>query len=337
MVDHLTGELIACHECDHIYRVEPLPPGAKATCSHCGGLLYRNIPNSLERSLALYISALILFILANSYPFLSLEFSGRVVVNNLLEGGLALYRMGMGELGLLVFFTSILFPLAVIAGMIYLLSGALFMERLPPAAGLIYRIIHAVDSWSLVSVFMLAVLIAIVKLQDLANVITGTSLYALIGLLIIYSAARASFDPRALWSFSTARAPVNPSNLGVVLTCHACGLLHDGEQGAAECRRCNASLHRRKVGWRRHLGGVRVVVDPAFRQRGLASRLIDELIDIATREGLERLYAEIPAENGAALDVFRKQGFLEVARFERNVIDPAGTYHDLVVLNLDLA
>ena len=246
MVDHLTGELIACHECDHIYRVEPLPPGAKATCSHCGGLLYRNIPNSLERSLALYISALILFILANSYPFLSLEFSGRVVVNNLLEGGLALYRMGMGELGLLVFFTSILFPLAVIAGMIYLLSGALFMERLPPAAGLIYRIIHAVDSWSLVSVFMLAVLIAIVKLQDLANVITGTSLYALIGLLIISSAARASFDPRALWSLSTARAPVNLSNLGVVLTCHACGLLHDGEQGAAECRRCNASLHRRK-------------------------------------------------------------------------------------------
>lgn len=99
----------------------------------------------------------------------------------------------------------------------------------------------------------------------------------------------------------------------------------------------DASLHRRKVGWRRHLGGVRVVVDPTFRQRGLASRLIDELIDIATREGLERLYAEIPAENGAALEAFRKQGFQEVARFERNVIDSAGTYHDLVILNLDLA
>lgn len=99
----------------------------------------------------------------------------------------------------------------------------------------------------------------------------------------------------------------------------------------------DASLHRRKEGWRRHLGGVRVVVDPTFRHRGLASRLVDELIDVATREGLERLYAEITAENATALDVFRKRGFEEVARFERNIVDPAGEYHDLVVLHLDLA
>lgn len=99
----------------------------------------------------------------------------------------------------------------------------------------------------------------------------------------------------------------------------------------------DASLHRRKEGWRRHLGGVRVVVDPAFRKKGLASRLVDELMDIAAREGLERLYAEISAENATALDVFQKRGFEQVARFERNIIDPAGEYHDLVVLHLDLA
>jgi len=99
----------------------------------------------------------------------------------------------------------------------------------------------------------------------------------------------------------------------------------------------DASLHRRREGWRRHLGGVRVAVDPAYRQKGLASLLIDELIDIATREGLERLYAEIPGENAAAIETFRKRGFEEVARFERNLIDLAGTYHDLVVLHLDLA
>ena len=245
MVDNLTGELIACHECDHLYRIEQLPAGAKATCSHCGSLLYRNIPNTLQRSLALYISALILFILANSFPFLSLEFSGRVVVNNLLEGGLALYRLGMGELGLLVFLTSILFPLLVITGMIYLLGGAL-SGRLPPASGLVYRIVHAVDSWSLVSVFMLAVLIAIVKLQDLANVITGISLYALCFLLIMYSAARASFDPRALWVLSPVRSQVDPAKSHEILNCHSCGFLQDGQAEAAHCRRCRSRLHRRK-------------------------------------------------------------------------------------------
>jgi acetoin utilization protein AcuB len=59
----------------------------------------------------------------------------------------------------------------------------------------------------------------------------------------------------------------------------------------------DASLHRRKEGWRRHLGGVRVVVDPAFRHRGLASKLIDELTAVARKEGLDRLYAEIPADD----------------------------------------
>jgi L-amino acid N-acyltransferase YncA len=99
----------------------------------------------------------------------------------------------------------------------------------------------------------------------------------------------------------------------------------------------DASLHRRKEGWRRHLGGVRVVVDPDFRHKGLASRLIDELIAVARKEGLDRLYAEVPADDQPAIDVFRARGFTQVARFERNILDRAGKYHDLAVLHLDLA
>lgn len=99
----------------------------------------------------------------------------------------------------------------------------------------------------------------------------------------------------------------------------------------------DASLHRRKEGWRRHLGGVRVVVDPAFRHKGLASKLIDELTDIATREGLDRLYAEIPADDKPAIDVFQARGFTQVALFERNILDRTGKYHDLAVYHLELA
>jgi ribosomal protein S18 acetylase RimI-like enzyme len=99
----------------------------------------------------------------------------------------------------------------------------------------------------------------------------------------------------------------------------------------------DASLHRRKEGWRRHLAGVRVVVDPAYRHRGLASRLIDELTEVALEEGIERLYAEVPADGRAAIDVFERRGFKPVARFERNILDRAGKYHDLAVYHLDLA
>jgi L-amino acid N-acyltransferase YncA len=99
----------------------------------------------------------------------------------------------------------------------------------------------------------------------------------------------------------------------------------------------DASLHRRKEGWRRHLASIRVVVDPAHRHKGLASRLIDELAEIAVREGIERLYAEIPADDRAAIDVFQRRGFKLVARFERNILDREGRYHDLSVYHLDLS
>jgi RimJ/RimL family protein N-acetyltransferase len=99
----------------------------------------------------------------------------------------------------------------------------------------------------------------------------------------------------------------------------------------------DATLHRRREGWRRHLGGLRIVVDPEFRELGLASRLIDELVDVATDEGLERAYVEIPTDATAAMEVFEERGFKKVAVFERNIIDLAGQYHDLAVLHLDLA
>lgn len=99
----------------------------------------------------------------------------------------------------------------------------------------------------------------------------------------------------------------------------------------------DASLHRRKEGWRRHLGGVRVVVDPEFRHRGLAAGLIVELIDIARMEGLERLYAEIPADDQPALDVFHGRGFKEVVLFRQNILDREGKYHDLALLQVELS
>lgn len=98
----------------------------------------------------------------------------------------------------------------------------------------------------------------------------------------------------------------------------------------------DVSLHRRKEGWRRHLGGVRVVVDPKFRHKGLAAALIDELLHFAGKEGLDGLYAEIPADDQPALELFKGRGFKQVARFERNILDRAGKYHDLAVFHLDL-
>ena len=244
MVTENEGEIIACHECEHLYRYEPIEPGAKANCSYCGALLYRNVPNSLVRSLALYISALILFLIANYYPFLSLKLGGRVEQNILISGGLALYKLGMGELGLLIFLTSVGFPFITIVGMLYLIIPLRF-GYLPKGAAPVYRVINAIAPWSLVSVFMLAVLIAFVKLQDIAEVLPGTAAYALSVLLVVYTAARASFDPRLLWSHP-AFPRTNVTGASTILNCHTCGLLTDADAGHQVCPRCQTPLHHRK-------------------------------------------------------------------------------------------
>lgn len=248
MSDLSTGELLACHDCDHLYRHEPIPAGARADCRYCGALLYRNIPDSLNRTIALYCTALLLFVIANCFPFLSLKLGGRVVENILLSGGWAMYQLGMGDLGLLIFLTSIAFPFLVITGMLYLLLPVR-MGFVPRGIGPIYRLVHAVSPWSLVGVFMLGVLIAIVKLQDLATVLTGTSLYAVAALMVAYSAARAGFDARTFWAAVPFRRPAAPAHpVGRHLNCHLCGLVsveHPGAR-AQRCPRCRTPLHARK-------------------------------------------------------------------------------------------
>ena len=191
------GGLMACHECDLLHRIAPLAPGGKALCTRCAALLYRNVPDSLNRASALYLAALMLWTMANVFPFVSLKLSGRVEENLMLSGPLALARSGMPELGLLVFLTSILFPLLTIAGTLYVLLPLRFGWRFPGVAPA-YRMVRLLTPWSLIGVFMLGLLVSIVKLLDLADVVPGIGLYAFVGLLLVLAAAHANLDHGAI-------------------------------------------------------------------------------------------------------------------------------------------
>ena len=238
------GSLIACHECDALYRRESLPVNAKANCTRCGNLLYQQIPDAMNRCIALYLTALMLWIMANSFPFLSLKVGGLVEVNSLYSGGYALYEFGMPELGILVFLTSIVFPFITILGMLYLLIPLRF-GHVPPYRGLMVRVVTALEPWSLIGVFFLGTLISIVKLQDLATVIPGISLFAFAALLFLYSAARANFDSEMLWMDKPNLSEKELDDTGRVVNCHTCGMLHPLATHPHQCIRCSAAIHFR--------------------------------------------------------------------------------------------
>lgn len=248
---HITG-LIACHECDALHRLSPLPDHAAAYCVRCNALLYRDRPQAVDHSLAMHLAALVLFVIANTFPFMSLKMAGRVEMDMLVSGPMALFAIGMGDIGLLVLLTSIVFPLLTLSAAIYLLLPLRFGQP-APGTGLVFRMVRHLMPWSMLGVFMLAVLIAIVKLLDLASIEPGISLFAFAALLPIAVMAQQSFESTLFWPHRYVvdkqdavhdNAPGGRAIDHRLVHCHDCAMLVD--QSKLHCPRCGSHLHARK-------------------------------------------------------------------------------------------
>jgi GNAT superfamily N-acetyltransferase len=94
----------------------------------------------------------------------------------------------------------------------------------------------------------------------------------------------------------------------------------------------DATLHFNPIGWTRHQAGVRLTTSPLYRVRGLGTILVQNLIDIATRLGLEQISIEVPPVLDKAFYLFEKMGFKEVANLQGFVKDLEGKESDLVVM-----
>lgn len=191
--------LIACRECDLLLREIPLLPGGIACCRCCGAPLYRNSPDSLDRTLALVLAAAVLFLIANVYPILGIEIQGTRNATNLYGAVRALWDQDMRSISFLVFITTILVPAIELSMMIYLLLP-LRLQRIPAGIPLILRTLQSIKPWGMVEVFMLGVLVSLVKLTDSSSIIPGVALWSFGGLTLMLAAVAASFNPRDVWS-----------------------------------------------------------------------------------------------------------------------------------------
>lgn len=99
----------------------------------------------------------------------------------------------------------------------------------------------------------------------------------------------------------------------------------------------NASLHRVTYGWRKHLGTIRIVVDPEFHGKGLGTLMINELVDLAQEFGIEKLMVEFPLRAHNALSMFKKAGFSPRAVIEGLMKDRHGENLDIVIMVMDVA
>jgi paraquat-inducible protein A len=190
--------LIACHECDLLQQSRALPMGATARCPRCGAVLYRRKRNSLDRVLALTIAGLMLFTVANVYPFLTFRLEAQIQETTLITGIIELYNQGMWIVAGVVLLTSIVMPLLELTGTLYVLLPLKFNRR-PWSLPLLFRMVRIFKPWGMMEVFMVGILVAFVKLSKMASIIPGMALYAFMLLIFVLAASAASLDPHIVW------------------------------------------------------------------------------------------------------------------------------------------
>ena len=190
--------LIACHECDLLHRLRPLPAKSKARCRRCGALLYAHHPRTVERTLALARGGLILLLIANSYPFLSLESQGSVLETTLITGTILLSQQSMVGVAILVLLTSMLVPCVLLASLVYVLWPIKRGYHLP-AARSAFRLALILRPWSMTEIFLLGILVSVFKLAKMATIIPGTALFAFLALVFVLASVSACLDPHTVW------------------------------------------------------------------------------------------------------------------------------------------
>jgi paraquat-inducible protein A len=192
------SSLIACHDCDLIQRLPHISEAGTLQCIRCGAVLHDKKRNSIERTLALTVAGLILFGLANAFPFLAFKLEAQVRQTTLLTGIKELYAQGMPELSAIVLLTTVLVPLAQMVCMLYILLPLKF-RRIPLGLPRVFRFIHHLQPWSMMEVFMLGILVSVVKLAKMANIVPGVALYSFLALIFVLAAMTASLDSHLIW------------------------------------------------------------------------------------------------------------------------------------------
>jgi paraquat-inducible protein A len=190
--------LIACPQCDLLQRLPQLAPGASARCPRCDEELWRRHEDSLNRTLALALAAVVLYAVANSVPMLSLKAVGHQASTTVFGGAAQLWQDGQEIVAGLVLFAAVIAPALQISFTLGIVLAAQ-RERPPRWVGTLLRYHPTTRTWTMIEVMLLGVLVALIKIAELATVIPGLALYALGALVFVFAAMQASFDPHEVW------------------------------------------------------------------------------------------------------------------------------------------
>jgi len=190
--------LIVCHACDLVHRGDALSATERTRCARCRAVLNRSQGARVDTAIAIALSALVLFLLANAYPLVEFHVNGATRTTTLIGAALGLYHAGHAALSLLVLSTTVLAPLAQILALLYLLLP-LRRKRRARRQRTVFRLLMQIRPWAFVEVFMLGAVVALVRLSAFAKVVPGIALICCGLLMMSLAALTGRTSPEQFW------------------------------------------------------------------------------------------------------------------------------------------
>lgn len=193
-----TSNYLACPECDLLLHDGSSVVGEKVHCPRCHYLLHRPRANSIARTFALSLAGLCLLLPANLLPIVGVKILGSSHDGTLLSGAVTLFNEGMWGVAILVFLSSILFPvLSVVLSL--LISGHLYFNRQNRYLSQWLRTLQHIEEWAMLEVYLLGIIVACVKLASMAELKFGLGLTAFVLLLLVTVTLASNFDSTLFW------------------------------------------------------------------------------------------------------------------------------------------
>ena len=192
--------LLLCLDCHKLLRDSEVGPRGKSICPRCGAAVHQRRPDSLTKTWALAITALLCLIPANVYPIMTLIYRGEPETSTIIDGVILLVKDQAIPIAVVIFIASIAVPFLKVFGLITLLLSIQLKWNLSPRQRtLLYRIIEAIGRWSMLDIFTVSILVALVQLGSLAEIVAGPAATFFCLAVVITIFAAMSFDSRLIW------------------------------------------------------------------------------------------------------------------------------------------
>ena len=195
----LSASYASCHDCGQLSRmVRGHAHGLR--CPRCGAALHLRKPNSLQRTWALVIAAAICYVPANVLPVMTVTSLGKPVSDTIMSGVVYFIEHGDWPLALVIFTASVFVPMMKLAILVFLLISVHFRSSWRPVERTrMYRLTEAIGRWSMVDIYVITILVALVRLGNLATIEASAGAVFFGAVVVITIFAAESFDPRMIW------------------------------------------------------------------------------------------------------------------------------------------